>query len=180
MVAATLREKAKPVNPLDGMMTSAQIARRKFKSSLPRKIENRRLSAMEALGETFTLFDRFRTMVAEEGQNPDVTLHAALAYCQPEADPAMLATTLLLPGPAKVGKFSGEIVELDRPLFLGIVFIQLDPDTDNPNYKWVSFCAQFLAGPEADGRLMFAQKMCLAKIAKTAKELKPGKYYADI
>ena len=77
-------------NPLDARMTPAQIARRKFKATLPRKIHNRRLSAMEALGETFTLLDRFRGMVTEQKQDPDVTLHAALAYCQPEADPAML------------------------------------------------------------------------------------------
>lgn len=171
MVAVTVNKKER-TNPLDSMMTRAQVARRKFKSTLPRKIENRRLSPLEALGETFTLFDRFRGMVGEQGPDPDVTLHAALAYCLPESDPAMLGDTLLIPGHSNVGGFCDGVMKLDRPQFLGVVFIQLDPDTNDPKYKWVSFCAQFMGGPEAESRLHYAQKMCLARIADTAKELK--------
>lgn len=153
-------------NPLDARMTPAQIARRKFKATLPRKIHNRRLSAMEALGETFTLLDRFRGMVTEQKQDPDVTLHAALAYCQPEADPAMLGATVILPGTAGIGEFCDGVMKLDRPLFLGLVFIQVDLDTDNPAYKTACFCAQFMGGPEAEGRLLYAQKTYLLGIRR--------------
>jgi hypothetical protein len=54
MTALKVRE-AKAVNRLDSMMTPGQVARRKFKSALPRKAQNRLLSPMQALGETFTL-----------------------------------------------------------------------------------------------------------------------------
>ena len=172
MVAVKQIMEKRPVNPLDNLMTPAQIARRKFKSSLPRKIENRRLSAMEALGETFTLVDRFRGMMAEQNVDPDKTLHAALAYSLPESDPGTLAATLLLPGPSGLGKFCNDVVGLDRPLFLGVVFVQVDLDTDNPAYRAVSFVAQFVGGPEAEGRLFYAQKSLLAGLRNVVKGLR--------
>lgn len=171
MIVVKTKETEKTVNPLDGMMTRAQVARRKFKSTLPRKIENRRLSALEAIGETFKLFIRFREILTEQGVDPDITLNAGLAYCLPESDPAMLGTAVLIPGPSNVGAFCDGITKLDRPLFLGMVFIQLDPDTDDRKYKWASFCTQFMGGPEAESRLQYAQKMCLAQIANTAKKM---------
>lgn len=165
----------KAANPLDAKMTPAQVARRKFKSTLPRKIENRRLSAMEALGETFTLFDRFRGIVAEAGQDPDLTLHAALAYCLPESDPdpdpARLGKVIHLRRRPLVGDFCNEVMELDRPLFLGVVFTQFDPDTKSPNYKFASFCAQFMAGPEADSRLLYARKVYSDEIEELTENL---------
>lgn len=167
MAAATLT-KEKTVNRLDSMMTPAQVARRKFKSSLPRKVENRRLSAMEALGETFKLLDRFRTMVVEETRIPEAvnTVHAALAYCLPEADPATLAYTVTVPEPPNVGTFCDTIMSLDRPLFLGIVFLQFDPYTDSQQYKTTCFVTQFMGGPEAVARLRYAQEKELLKVRK--------------
>ena len=162
----------KATNPMDAKMTPAQVARRKFKSTLPRKLQNRRLSAMEALGDLFTLFDRARGMVAEQGQDPEITLHAALAFCLPDSEPATLGKAILLPGRPRIGDFCNEVMKLDRPLFLGVVFIQFDPDTENANYKWASFCAQFMGGPEAEGRLLYAQQMLLEEIKKTTKKLK--------
>jgi hypothetical protein len=159
MTAAVLKEKEKAVNRLDSMMTPAQVARRKFKSSLPRKIENRRLSAMEALGETFRLFDRLRSMVAEEGVDPSTT-QAGLVYCLPESNPGVFAATVPLPEPSasEIAKFCKRIMALDRPLFLGVIFMQDDPDADNIKYKRVVFVAQFMGGPEAEGRLLAARK----------------------
>jgi hypothetical protein len=153
-------------------MTPAQIARRKFKSSLPRKFENRRISAMEALGETFKLYDRFRGIISEHGQDPDKTLHAALAFCLPESNPAFMGAAVLLPGHKGIGGFCDDVMKLDRPLFLGVLFLQLDPDTKNPNYKWASFCTQFMGGPEAEGRLLYARKMFVIGVEQTAKSLR--------
>jgi hypothetical protein len=166
VTATQIKANQKGANPLDEKMSPAQIARRKFKSSLPRKIENRRLSALEAMGETFKLFDRFRGMIVEHGQDPDITLHAALAYCLPESDPVMLAGTIHLPGHPWLADFCDAVAKLDRPLFLGVVFIQADPDTENSNYKCTSFCAQYVGGPEAVARLVYAQKMEMEKVGK--------------
>src|ERR1035441_5978208 len=103
MMAAKAREDARAVNPMDDKMTPAQVARRKFKSGLPRKIENRRLSSMEALGETFTLFVRFRDLVAAEGVDPN-TVQAGLVYCQPESHPETFEAMVRLPEPPKIGE----------------------------------------------------------------------------
>jgi hypothetical protein len=171
MVAARVKESEKSENPLDKMMTPAQIARRKFKSSLPRKIENRRLSAQAALGELFTLLDRFRSMIETEMHSAEAgeTLMAALVYCLPESKPAMLADTLTVPDAdnAKLfGDFCRSVLALDRPLFLGVVFLQVDPDAQRSTYRAVSFVTQFMTGPEAEGRLRYAQEKELLKIQR--------------
>lgn len=153
----------------DSKMTPAQIARRKFKSSLPRKTENRRLSAEAALGETFTLLDRFRSIVTAEMRDPEAvkTVYAALAFCLPETKPAMLADTLPVPEPGlkkAFGTFCEKALSLDKPLFLGVVFVQVDPHAENRLYKSVSFVTQFMSGPEAEARLHYAQEKELLKI----------------
>lgn len=161
----------------DLKMTAAQVARRKFKSSLPRKVENRRLSAEAALGETFTLLDRFRSFVTEETRNPEAvkTVYAALAYCLPESHPAMLADTLIVPEPGMAkafGQFCEDALSLDGPLFLGLVFVQVDLDREDSLYRAVSFVTQFMSGPEAQARLHYAQEKELLKIQTTLQDIK--------
>ena len=144
---------AKTANPMDRMMTPAQIARRKFKSSLPRKPQNRRLSALEALGTTFQLLDRFRGIVADEGLDPD-TIQAGIVYYLPESDPSIFAGTIPLPKHSELGPFVERVMALDRPLFLGVLFKQDDPATTKASYKTTMFGVQFMGGPEAEGRLL--------------------------
>jgi len=154
-------------NPVDDLMTPAQIARRKFKAGLPRKPQDRQVSPMEALAQLFTYVDQFRTEVIKQGGDPDTAVHAALAYYQPQSDPATLAAvTRPLPVAAKIGKFCDEVTGLDRPTFLGVVFIHVDGDTKKAAYETVSFCVPFLVGAEATSRLLFAQKLLLSKIGK--------------
>lgn len=167
----TSPEDVKIVNPLDAKMTPAQIARRKFKSGLPRKPQNRRPSAMEALGSLFTLLDQFAGLIAEQGQDPDKTLHAALAFHSP--DSPSVADVATLPNRSGLGKFCDAVMELSNPVFLGVVFVQVDPDPDvKPAYKFVSFCVPFAGSPEDTGRLLTAQKIYLHKIEQTAKALR--------
>jgi hypothetical protein len=147
----------------DIKMTPAQVARRKFKSSLPRKLENRRLSPEAALGELFTLLDRFRGFVVGETGNPEAvkTIYAGLAFCLPESQPAMLAESFPVPEPGDqtgaFGAFCESVLSLNDPQFLGVVFVQVDPDAENTVYKAVSFAVPFLGGPEATARLRYAQ-----------------------
>jgi len=160
-------EKAELKNPLDAMMTPAQIARRKFKAGLPRKPQDRPVSPMEALAQLFTFVDQFRTEVVKQGGDPDTAVHAALAYHQPQLDRATLAAvTRPLPSASKIGKFCDEVTALDRPVFLGVVFIHVDGETKKAAYETVSFCVPFLGGPEAASRLLFAQKLLLSKIGR--------------
>jgi len=151
-----LGERMTTRNP-QAAMTPAQLARREFKSSLPRKIRNHRLTAMEALGETFTLIDRFRGMATQRGLDVS-TVQAALVYSLPETAPEVFEHTEPLPMPSRIGGFCEAIVGLDRPLFLGLLFVQEDPDAVGTKYQRVLFCAQFMAGPEVEGRLLAARK----------------------
>ena len=145
-----------------GNLTRAQVARGMFKATLPRKPQDRRVSAMEALGETFTLLDRFRGMIVRQELDPDATLHAALAYCLPESGGALAYYTEFLPGPSEIGKFCDRIVALPNPLFLGVVFVQVDPDAGKEGQRTVAFSVPFRSGAEDAGRLLVAQKLFLA------------------
>jgi hypothetical protein len=179
MVTARPKQKEVTVSKHpDSMMTPAQIARRKFKSMLPRKPQNRSLSPMQALGELFTLLDQFRGMVRAEKQSMDAaqTIYAALAYALPGTAKLALALTVPEPG-KKVGPFCEAVMGLERksPVFLGVVFVQVDPDAENTAYKAVSFVVPFMSGPDAEARLLFAQKEELAKIQKVAEGVKGGR-----
>ncbi len=178
MVTARLKEKEAPVRKHpDSLMTPAQIARRKFKSALPRKPQNRIVSAMQALGETFTLLDQFRDMVQAEKPRGDAakTVYAALAYVLQGTE--RLAWTLTVPEPEHIGPFCEAVLGLERkrPMFLGVVFVQVDPEAENAAYKAVSFVVPFASGPDAEARLVYAQKEELAKIQKVAEGVRGGR-----
>jgi hypothetical protein len=166
MKSATQKTENAPANPLDSKMTPGQVARRRFKSGLPRKTEHRTLSPMRALGELFTLLDQFLGFVMAEKQSEDAanTVYAALAYSLP--DEKTLARTLTVPNPKDAGAFCDAVLNLGvrNPEFLGIVFVQVDPDAENTKYKSVSFAVPFMSGPDAAARLMYAQKEELAKL----------------
>lgn len=156
MVVKAMSEARKmSANPLDNMMTDAQIARRKFKAGLPRKPQNRSMSISGALGETFTRLDEFRSL----SPRPEETVFAALAYYR-ESNPAKLAEFAVVPGVSQIGLFCDSVAALaaDSPKFLGVVFVHVDTETKNPAYKTVSFCVPFMSGPEAAGRLLAAQQ----------------------
>ena len=129
---------------------------------------------MQALGETFTLLDDFRGFVRAEKQkvDPAKTIYAALAYALPET--ARLAFTLTVPEPGKIGPFCETVLGLERkhPAFLGVVFVQVDPDAKSAAYKAVSFVVPFMSGTDAEARLHFAQKEELSKIQRTAEGLR--------
>lgn len=154
-------KKSGSVNPLDADMTKAQVVRRKFKSSLPRTIQNRELSKLEAMARTFELFDRFRGEMDAAGlSKSDVS--AGLVYCQPET-PGMkdvLAQVAKLPSPEKgnVALFCEVTMALDKPLFLGVMFAQRDRQTDKPDKETTVFVWPFMGGPEAEKRLLEARK----------------------
>ena len=156
-----VQTKKASTNPLDDLMTEAQVARRKFKAGLPRKPQSRSLSVHGALGETFTLLDTFRGLAP----SPERTILAALAYFR-GANAPKWAEFLIVPEPGlSIGEFCDSVAALaaDEPKFLGVVFVQVDLDTPNPEQKTVSFCVPFMSGPEAAGRLRAAQHGFLAE-----------------
>lgn len=116
-------------NPLDDMMTRAQVVRRRFKSGLPRKPENRELSAMEAMARTMELFDKFRNEMEAAGLSKD-HVECGLVFFQPrtKGQEHVLARTIVLPKPEKIGDFANAVMAVDRPVFLGLIFLQHDID----------------------------------------------------
>jgi hypothetical protein len=151
-------ETTKRKNPLDATMTKTQVVRRKFKSALPRTIKNRVLSKMEALARTMELFDRLRSEMKAAGLDEN-NVYAGLIYCQPETKgmERVLANVVVLPKPGDIAAFCDGVMGLDKPLFLGVLFAQRDPDATKAAYKNVVFVWPFMLGPEAEGRLLAAR-----------------------
>jgi hypothetical protein len=148
-------------NPLDSTMTKTQIVRRRFMSELPRRIENRILSPLEALARTMQLFDKLRNAMRAAGLDAN-NVRAGIIYCQPETERigeavTVLAETIALPDHGKIGSFCNRVMALDKPLFLGVIFSQHDPDTTKPEYRDRVFVAPFMNGPEAESRLIAAR-----------------------
>lgn len=165
MASSAVHTKRASTNPLDDTMTAAQVARRKFKAGLPRKLQARSLSVHGALGETFTLLDTFRSLAPM----PELTILAALAYFR-EAKPDKWAEFLVVPEPGhSVGKFCDAVAALaaDEPKFLGVVFVQVDLDTQNPDVRTALFSVPFMSGPEAASRLQAAQHGVMAEVQQT-------------
>jgi hypothetical protein len=152
------------VNPLDGTMTRTQVVRRRFKSGLPRSIQNRELSAMEAMARTMELFDKLRGEMAAAELNPD-DAQAGLVFHQPDTPEKqhILAETIRLPLPKDIGGFVDAVMKLDKPRFLGVLFGQRDPDAPKAEHTAVMFVWPFMNGPEAEGRLLAARNAQLAK-----------------
>ncbi|HUD54360.1 MAG TPA: hypothetical protein VMR02_03980 [Terracidiphilus sp.] len=158
MRTATARNSA---NPLDAAMTPTQVVRRKFKSGLPRTPQNRVLTPMEAMGRTMQLLDQLINETAEAGLDPS-NIKAGLVYHQPNTEKLKhhLSGTILIPENSKeIGKkFVDVVVGLDNPRFLGVLFLQHDPDAKKAEYEDVLFVWPFLNGPEDAARLLHARQ----------------------
>jgi len=151
-------QNARKINPLDGMMTRAQVVRRKFNASRPRTIQNRVLSKLEAMARTMELFDKLRSAMAAEGLNKEDVL-AHLVFVQPQT-PGLedKVRTAFLPSPEKIGTFVDKIMALDNPVFLGVLFGQYDHETDKEDKKRVAFLWPFRADPKSERALLAARR----------------------
>ena len=147
-------------NPLDATMTPTQVSRRRFKSSLPRRIENRLISKLGAIARVFELFDRLGEEMKGAGADRS-NAQVGLMYTQPntKGQEHVLARTIALDasGAHGFGLFCEAVMALDEPLFLGALFYQHDPDADSPTQRHILFVAQFMASPEANGRMLAAR-----------------------
>jgi hypothetical protein len=156
---------------MDARMTPAQVARRKFKSTLPRKFEGRTVFAMQALGEMFTLLDQFRSCAREAAQNMDAAkaIYAAVAYSLP--NDAKLAFTSTVPEPGeKIGPFCDAMIDLENPIFLGVVFVQVDPAAKKAEHRAVSFVVPFKTDLDSIARLRYAQSVELIRIKQMTEQ----------
>jgi hypothetical protein len=148
------------VNPLDASMTKAQVVRRRFKSALPRTIKNEILAPMSAIAKALELYERFRSEMAAVPGLSKSDVSAGLVYVRPETPGLEHETgTALIPDPDKgnIGMFVETTMALDKPLFLGVIFIQTDHEATKPEQRHVIFVWPFMGGPEAEKRLKAAR-----------------------
>jgi len=143
------------------MMTRAQVARRRFKSSLPRKVSHAELSVEIAVARTMELLGRFRDEVVDEGLSAD-SVQAALVYCQPhtKGKEAILAQVMVVPERSKFGAFFDAAFALDRPVFLGMLFLQHDAEATkarDAKQASVMFGCEFTKSHDAEARLLAAR-----------------------
>jgi len=152
----------KAANPLDEMMTPAQVARRRFKSTLPRKQEKRELAPMQAIGRMMELFVQFMEQMEAVGLIPE-DVKAAIVYYQPKTkgkETVLAQTEVLPPKPADVGAFCEKILSLDKPVFLGMLFEQHDRKAEkngDTKQAWVAFGVPFTESHDAAARLLAAR-----------------------
>ena len=155
-------------NPLDAVMTKAQVVRRKFKSALPRIIQNRVLSQLEAMARTMELFDKLRGMMQDAGLSKgDVS--AGLVCCQPETPGKehIEAQMIHLPTPEKIGEFVDKVMALEKPLFLGVLFAQVDREAIEKGKPGGSvFVWPFMGGPKAENALIGMRKLISNSLSK--------------
>lgn len=140
-------------------MTRAQVARRRFKSSLPRKIDNVELSPMLALARTADLFDRLRNEMREAGVNPEHA-QAALVYFQPHVKD-ILAQIVPLPKPEEIAEFAEGVMDLDKPVFLGVLFLAHDAEAEkagDTKQTNVLFGIPFTTEYDAPARMLAARE----------------------
>jgi hypothetical protein len=162
--------KTERVNPLDAIMTKAQVVRRKFKSALPRTPKDLKLDKIGALGRTAQLFGQFRDEMAAAGLDVrDVGV--ALVCYQPQEELAPVQTIPLpehtlrdaTPG-EQVNAFGEKLWALAEPvIFLGLLFHQTDHEAaDKPEKHYTVFATPFVSSP--DGlRLLRAAKLSQVK-----------------
>jgi hypothetical protein len=152
-------------------MTRAQVARRRFKSSLPRtKILDVELSPRTALARTMELLGRFRDEVVAEGLS-ETTVQGALVFCQPhtKGKEAVLAQVKVVPEFAEFSQFFTEMLTIDKPVFLGMLFWQHDPDARDEKQSRVMFGCAFTKSHDAEARLLAARnQQALGGLKSTA------------
>ena|SRR5579862_5836328 len=157
-------DKPKRDNPVDKLMTKAQTVRRKFNAGRPRAIENKILSKLDAMGRTFQLFDKLRDAMREATLRAEDVM-AGLIYVQPETPGKESARTIWLPTPDKVEGFVEQVAAIEKPIFLGVLFVQRDLDAPEAK-RIVFFVFPFMAGPEAEKQLLFARNEAMKNRSK--------------
>ena len=135
-------------------MTKAEAVRNNFKAFFPRLLRNDLLSAPEAIGRTTELLNIFQGEMVSAGLEAE-DVSAGLIFTQPETPGLenVPAQSLAVPSSEGMAAFAEQIESLDRPVFLGVLFAQLDRET----WKAIKFVWPFMGGPEAEKGLRYVR-----------------------
>ncbi len=135
-------------------MTKAESVRSDFKVFFPRIVQNDLLSSTEAIKRTTELLDILQGLMRSAGLDPN-DVAAGLVFTQPETPglEQVPAQSLDLPPDEEIAAFVQQIEALDRPIFLGVLFVQLDCEL----MRFTKFVWPFMAGPKAEEGLMYVR-----------------------
>ncbi len=148
-------------------MTRAQVVRKIFKARVPRKVEAVELSPLQALARTADLFDDLRSEMQKAELSKD-DVQCGLVFCQPRTKgrEAVISQTLALPKPDRIAEFASAIMELDRPVFLGLLFLQRDHEAakaGNAEQANVLFAVPFTTAWDGLNRMLAARASQMVK-----------------
>jgi hypothetical protein len=144
---------------MEAVLTSAARARRRFKAGRPAKVTNEMLSPLDAMGRAVREFQKLQNLMqAEQGEAFEFAdTKAALIYVVDEAPHA----AWLPPTPDGIGEFVAYVnsLALQNPIFLGMLFRQIDREAKSPDKKDVFWVLQFWGGPLAEKHLRDARDL---------------------
>lgn len=139
---------------MEKTLTAATRVRRRFKAGRPRAIQDRTVGPMEAMNKTVELLEKLRALSQQEGVDPD-SVCAGLIYKQSDipAKGYFQVRMVVLERPNQLNAFIDKVMALDQPLFLGIVFAQLDREAGERG-QWITIAWPFPAGAKDEGALI--------------------------
>jgi hypothetical protein len=141
---------------MEKALTAAARVRRRFKAGRPRAIQDRVIGPMEAMNTTMTLLEKLRALTEDAGLEPS-SVSAALIYRQPETpgEEHFRARMVALEAPNQLRAFFDKVMALDKPLFLGIIFAQLDREAgEQGKGQYITFAWPFPAGAKDERALI--------------------------
>jgi hypothetical protein len=154
MAALTQADRVAGKAKMESDITALARARRRFRAGRPTKIKNVLVTPSEAMRRAFVEFTKLQELTREELElkgkgedfDPDDT-RAGLVYITPGGTGHTEWWPVEREGlPAFVEKMQAQT----GAVFLGVVFHQLDRETDKPEAKHTFWVLQFVAGPLAE------------------------------
>lgn len=161
MTSLDLNARREGRKAMEKSLTAASRVRRSLKAGSPRRIHNVRLTHTEAILRLVTEANKARGLMRAEGLDPD-DINCALIFCTPELPGFENSVRYKwLPAPGQTSQFFDWFEDESKKaalLFLGILWNQEDREArakgEDGSVSWVR---QFLAGPEAERRLLAAR-----------------------
>ena len=130
---------------MEKTLTAAARVRRAFKSGRPAKVPSVSMSLWAAMEKISTEAGRAKDLMQAEGLDPN-DIECALMLSIPGFD-----GWKYFPEPGSTFEFFDEIRELGAAQYLGIMWRQIDRESDGPPVVWVT---QLMGGAEAEKKLL--------------------------
>jgi hypothetical protein len=156
-----LRKAERNVNPMAGTWTKAGLVRRKFRAG-PSQRKDRILAPVKAVFETCMLLDDIREKMRDAGLDPS-DVHAAMVV-----EDSRFRYLLKVPEPKRVPELLNAVESINDPVIVGLIFVQLDREVEDPKKAAATWVHPFRVGPNAERSLAAGIQMLNSKTGKMA------------